>query len=202
MSWGHLHRGVSNRPTLAVGMRPVNHILVHFGPEESRVGVSLHEAVDFSLDLVEARRRRILQALLGFLSGAMINVHLQRRREVKHYFSTERKPLHSLSCSVYSYPEPFHCTYHAEKVVGIGLIKGHQQLLSSLDDTCCLRSHLEGCQIVFPALNSSPSEERWTVTVSHQRSNHTSPAQNIECKARSQWVPIFYSFTVCSRTQS
>lgn len=76
-------------------MRPVNHILVHFGPEESRVGVSFHEAVDFSLDLVEACWRRILQALLGLLSGAMINVHLRRRWEVKHYFRTKRELVNS-----------------------------------------------------------------------------------------------------------
>lgn len=57
-------------------MRPVDHILVHFGPEETRVGVSFHEAVDFSLDLVEARWRRILQTLLGLLSGAVVDVHL------------------------------------------------------------------------------------------------------------------------------
>lgn len=75
----HLRWRVSKRPTLAVGMRPVNQILVHFGPEEPRVGVSLHEAVDFSLNLVEACRRRILQALLGLFSGAMVDIHLRRR---------------------------------------------------------------------------------------------------------------------------
>lgn len=69
-------QSVSNGSTLAVSMRPVDHILVHFGPEETRVGVSFHEAVDFSLDLVEARWRRILQTLLGLLSGAVVDVHL------------------------------------------------------------------------------------------------------------------------------
>lgn len=72
-------------------MRPVDHILVHFGPEETRVGVSFHEAVDFSLDLVEARWRRILQTLLGLLSGTVVDVHLRRRWEVKHYFETKRE---------------------------------------------------------------------------------------------------------------
>lgn len=72
-------------------MRPVNHVLVHFGPEKSRVRVSFHEAVDFSLDLVEACWRRILQALHGLFSGAMIDIHLQRRWKVSHYFGTERE---------------------------------------------------------------------------------------------------------------
>lgn len=67
---------MSDGSTLAVSMRPVDHVLVHFGPEEARVGVSFHEAVDFSLDLVEARWRRILQTLLGLLSGAVVDVHL------------------------------------------------------------------------------------------------------------------------------
>lgn len=58
-------------------MRPADHILVHFGPEESWVGVSLHEAVDFSLDLIEAVWGWILQALLDLLPGALVNVHLQ-----------------------------------------------------------------------------------------------------------------------------
>lgn len=62
---------------LAFSMCPVDHILVHFGPEESWVGVSLHEAVDFSLDLVEAGWGWILQALLDLLPGVVINVHLQ-----------------------------------------------------------------------------------------------------------------------------
>lgn len=57
-------------------MCPVDHILVHLGPEESWVGVFLHETVDFSLDFVEAGWRRILQALLGPFSGAVINVYL------------------------------------------------------------------------------------------------------------------------------
>lgn len=68
----------SNRPPLALCMRPVDHILVHLGPEESWVGVFLHEAVDFSLDFVEAGWGRILQALLGLFSGAVVNVYLSQ----------------------------------------------------------------------------------------------------------------------------
>lgn len=88
---------VSNGFALAVSMRPVDHILVHFGPEEARVGVSFHEAVDLGLDLVEARWRRVLQALLGLLSGAVVDVHLwRRRRQAKHDFSIKRQLVISL----------------------------------------------------------------------------------------------------------
>lgn len=55
-------------------------ILVHLGPEESWIRVSLHEAVDFSLDFIEAGWRWILQALLGLLPGAVINVYLPEIR--------------------------------------------------------------------------------------------------------------------------
>lgn len=84
-----LHRIWSNRSTLAFSMCPVDHILVHFGPEESWVGVSLHEAVDFSLDLVEAGWGWILQALLDLLPGAVINVHLQELKG-EHYFERRK----------------------------------------------------------------------------------------------------------------
>lgn len=67
----------SNRPPLALCVRPVDYILVHLGPEESWVGVFLHEAVYFSLDVIEAGWGRILQALLGLFSGAVVNVYLR-----------------------------------------------------------------------------------------------------------------------------
>lgn len=51
---------------------PVHHILVHVGPEESRVGVS---AADFGLDLVEAVWGWIL-LLLGLFPGAVVDVPL------------------------------------------------------------------------------------------------------------------------------
>lgn len=70
------HQIWSNGSPLALGMCPVDHILVHLGPEESWVGVSLHEAVDFSLDFIEAGWGWILQALLGLLPSSVINVHL------------------------------------------------------------------------------------------------------------------------------
>lgn len=63
-------------------MRPVDNILVHFGPEESWVGVFFHEAVDFSLDLVEAGWGGILQTLLGLLPGAVVNVYLSWRLNI------------------------------------------------------------------------------------------------------------------------
>lgn len=70
------HQIWSNRSPLALCMCPFDHILVHLGPEESWVGVSLNEAVDFSLDFVEAGWGWILQALLGLFPGAVINVYL------------------------------------------------------------------------------------------------------------------------------
>lgn len=73
-----LHRIGSDRSALALCVYPADHILVHLGPEESWVGVSLHQAVDFCLHFVEAGRGRILQALLGLLSGSMINIYLPR----------------------------------------------------------------------------------------------------------------------------
>lgn len=117
-------------------MRPVDHILVHFGPEEPRVGVSFHEAVDFSLDLVEARWRRILQTLLGLLSGAVVDVHLRRRWEVKRYFKTKRElqssSVHRVFILIRSLP---HGVYHIKKLIGIVSLKSQQvgQLLVSID---------------------------------------------------------------------
>lgn len=57
-------------------MSLVDHILVHLGPEESWVGISFHEAVDFSLDFIKAGWGRILQALFGLFPDAVINVYL------------------------------------------------------------------------------------------------------------------------------
>lgn len=68
----------SDRPPLALCMCPVDHILVHLRPEEPRVGVFLHEAVDFSLDLVQAGWGGVCQALFGLFSGAVVNVYLLR----------------------------------------------------------------------------------------------------------------------------
>lgn len=62
-------------------MCPVDYILVHLGPEKSWVGVLLHEAVDFSLDLVEAGGGGVCQALLGLFPGAVVNVHLAGKRQ-------------------------------------------------------------------------------------------------------------------------
>lgn len=62
-----------------MSIRPVHHILVHLGPEESWVGVFLHEAVDFALDFVEAGWGWILQALLGLFPGAVVNVYLKKQ---------------------------------------------------------------------------------------------------------------------------
>lgn len=66
----------SHRSALALCVSPADQVLVHLGPEESWVGVSLHQAVDFCLDFVEAGWGRILQASLGLLSGSMINIYL------------------------------------------------------------------------------------------------------------------------------
>lgn len=57
-------------------MCPVDYILVHLGPEKSWVGVFLHEAVDFTLSLVEAVWFGICQALLGPFPGAVVKVYL------------------------------------------------------------------------------------------------------------------------------
>lgn len=75
-----------NRPPLALWMCPIDNILVHLGPEKSWVGVLLHETVDLSLDLIEAGRGGICQALLGPLPGAVVDVHLSGKRAGKTYY--------------------------------------------------------------------------------------------------------------------
>ncbi len=74
---------LSNRLPLALCLRLVDHILVHLGPEESWVGVSLHETVHFSLDVIEAGWGGILQALLGLFPCAVVNVYLVRRANTR-----------------------------------------------------------------------------------------------------------------------
>lgn len=60
---------------------PVDYILVHLGPEKPWVGVFLHEAVDFTLDFIEAGWGGIRQALLSLLPGTVVNVNLPGQRE-------------------------------------------------------------------------------------------------------------------------
>lgn len=74
-----------NRFPLTVHLRSVQQLLVAFRTQKPRIGVFLHEAVHFRLDLIKTRRSWFQKLLFGVLPGPEVYVDFSRCLDINEF---------------------------------------------------------------------------------------------------------------------